>query len=221
MSARGQRPLRVAFDMDGVIADLKSALVRQSAALFGEAAGAGQTGLTKSRRRRLWNSAQSTENFWETLDETEPGGVSRLAALVAERRWETIFLTTRPETAGDGAQVQTQRWLAARGFPCPSVFVVRRSRGVIAAALELDVVVDDRPENCLDVVSDSTARAILTWRRTADPPGIVLNRGRIDLVSRFGESLDLLTEMDVSRRQPASRLSGFLHTFRARLVPAI
>jgi hypothetical protein len=101
------------------------------------------------------------------------------------------------------------------------VFVVRRSRGVIAAALELDVVVDDRPENCLDVVSDSTARAILTWRRTADPPGIVLNRGRIDLVSRFGESLDLLTEMDVSRRQPASRLSGFLHTFRARLVPAI
>jgi hypothetical protein len=221
MRGRGQRPLRVALDMDGVLADLKSALLRHSVALFGDVAGAPESRVTKTRRRRLWNSVQSTENFWETLDETEPGGVSRLAALAAERRWETIFLTTRPETAGDGAQLQTQRWLIARGFPCPSVFVVRRSRGAIAAALELDVVVDDRPENCLDVVSDSTARAVLTWRRTTDAPGIVLNRGRIDLVRGLSESLDLLTEIDSSRRRRPSGLSSLLQTWGVRLSPAV
>jgi len=74
-----------------------------------------------------------------------------------------IFLTKRPASAGATAQVQTQRWLEARGFPLPSVYVVQRSRGRIADALGLDFVVDDA-ENCLDVVLDSKARAILVWR---------------------------------------------------------
>ena len=52
----------------------------------------------------------------------------------------------------------------SKGFTLPSVFVVQGSRGRIAAALGLDIVVDDRPENCLDVVVDSKARAILVWR---------------------------------------------------------
>ena len=46
----------------------------------------------------------------------------------------------------------------------PSVYVVHGSRGQIAKALQIDVVVDDRPENCLDVVLESQAGAILVWR---------------------------------------------------------
>ena len=42
---------------------------------------------------------------------------------------------------------------------------MRGSRGKVAAALALDVVLDDRPENCLDVLSDSKAKPILIWRR--------------------------------------------------------
>ena len=38
-----------------------------------------------------------------------------------ERRWEVIFLTTRPSTAGELVQLQSQRWLAAHGFQYPSV----------------------------------------------------------------------------------------------------
>ena len=66
-----------------------------------------------------------------------------------------IFLTSRPETRGDTAQAQSHRWLANKGFLQPSVFVVHGSRGKIAASLALDVIVDDRPENCLDVAVDS------------------------------------------------------------------
>ena len=120
--------------------------------------------MTVRQERRLWRHVQSIDGFWESLHEIEPGIVARLAALSAERRWEVIFLTKRPETAGAIAQVQTQRWLQAHGFPLPSVFVVHGSRGRVAESLGLDFVVDDRPENCLDVIVDSKARAMLVWR---------------------------------------------------------
>jgi hypothetical protein len=75
-----------------------------------------------------------------------------------------IFLTSRPPSDGSSVQRQSQRWLERHGFPLPSVFVVHGSRGRIAEALELDVVIDDRPENCLDVVLESKAAAVLVWR---------------------------------------------------------
>ena len=52
--------------------------------------------LTTRQERELWDAVRSTPNFWETLDETEPGIVARLAATATERRWDVIFLTSRP-----------------------------------------------------------------------------------------------------------------------------
>src|ERR1044071_2911252 len=115
-------------------------------------------------QREIWNAVCARENFWETLDEIEPGALARLYQLVQAHRWELIFLTSRPETRGDTAQAQSHRWLSQHGYLHPSVFVVHGSRGKIAASLALDVIVDDRPENCLDVAIDSSARAILVWR---------------------------------------------------------
>ena len=209
------RPFRVAFDMDGVLADLGGAVARESVALFGEATDPVEACDTR-RRRRVWQHIESTQNFWETLDETEPGVVAALNALTRGRRWDVIFLTTRPETGGDPARIQTARWLAARGFEAPGVFVVRRSRGAIAAALELDAVVDDRVESCVDVVSESDARALLVWRREAEPPAIALNRVRIDVVRSAGDALSELGRIDAARRERPSRFSALLRTFAAR-----
>src|SRR4051812_21209993 len=99
MSRRTAMPLRGAFDMDGGVPDLRSALADHETALFGPPAAAAGGRLVTARRRRLWDRVRATENFWETLEEPSAGGVARLAALVAERRWEIIFLTTRPQTA--------------------------------------------------------------------------------------------------------------------------
>src|SRR5579862_6803258 len=151
-------PLRLAFDLDGVLADMDGQLMRQAEALFGEAmtrrvrtqpaapptdapatSGADQAGkagsaadagrtegpggsggpggprqeedaddtpavsklqMTGRQTRRLWQHVQSLDNFWETLDELEPGVIPRLAKIAAEHRWEIIFLTKRPPTAG-------------------------------------------------------------------------------------------------------------------------
>ena len=174
-----------------------------------------KTSMNARQQRRLWRHVESLENFWETLEELEPGVIERLAALALERRWEIIFLTKRPETAGSTAQVQSQRWLESKGFALPSVFVVQGSRGRIADALALDIVVDDRPENCLDVVVDSKARAILVWRESEKQLPAAARRLGIGVVKTVGESLDVITQIDAASREDPGvmgrllRLLGF------------
>lgn len=158
--------------------------------------------LTKRQQGKLWGHVESIENFWQTLGECEPGIVERLGRLAGERRWEIIFLTKRPEGAGATAQLQTQLWLEARGFHLPSVYVVQGSRGRIAAALGLDVIVDDRPENCLDVAVESKARAILIWREGAGQLPAAAQRLGIGVVKTVAECLDILTQLDSTREQP-------------------
>jgi hypothetical protein len=162
--------------------------------------------LTSRQQRRLWRHVTGIENFWETLREIEPGAVARLGSLAGERRWEIIFLTKRPSSAGATAQTQTQRWLQSKGYPLPSVYVVQGSRGRIAAALGLDVVIDDRPENCLDVVVDSTARAILVWRGEESQIPAGAHRLGIGVVKSVGDCLEILTQVDTPTSSPKPKV---------------
>ena len=132
-------------------------------------------------------------NFWETLGEAEPDAVSRLARIAADRRWEVIFLANRPPSGGGSVQVQSQRWLEAKGFALPSVYVAPGPRGRIASALHLDLVIDAAPENCVDVVSESDARTILVWRGDRSTLPADARRAGIDVARSFGECLDMLT----------------------------
>ena len=168
--------------------------------------GASEVSNPMPRRRRTrwnqiaWDRLSAIENFWETLDEIEVGMVAQLAKLAGERRWEVIFLTSRPDTKGAAVQVQSQRWLEAKGFALPSVFVTTASRGRIAAALALDLVVDDTPENCLDVATESEARAILVCRgRMGHLPASARRLG-IGSVSSMSECLSVIDEADRVKR---------------------
>jgi hypothetical protein len=219
-------PLRIGCDLDGVLADMEGALVREAEKLFGarppRTTGRGRSHdassmadivpsevadnaplqhelqLSDRERRALWRHVRGIEGFWESLDETEPGVVKKLARLAAERRWEIIFLTRRPTTSGDTPQLQSQRWLVKKGFPLPSVYVVTASRGLIAAGLTLDIVIDDTPENCVDVASDSKALTIAVFRSTdVAPPPVLKNMG-IHMVATTSECLDVLAEIDAS-----------------------
>ena len=216
--------MKLGFDLDGTVADLQGALAREARRLFpgvdpgdlpksiapakDEAAaqsaatpGFSMSALTSRQQQELWNAACAKVNFWETLDEIEPGALARLSRLARDRRWEVIFLTSRPETKGDTAQLQSHRWLAAKGFELPSIFVVHGSRGKIAASLQLDVLVDDRPENCLDIAIDSSARAILVWRGGEDTvPGSARQLG-IGSVGSISDALDILETLDAEGEQ--------------------
>jgi hypothetical protein len=203
--------LRIAFDLDGVLADMDSELVRCSEELFGGAKGVPDLGV--SQERQLWRHVETIENFWEQLHELEEGSVRRLARVADERRWEVIFITTRPSTSGATVQVQSQRWLQAKGFALPSVYVVHGSRGKVASALNLDVVVDDRLDNCLDVIADSTARPVLFI--AASRQGSVsagAKRLGIAMVPTMGECLDLLTQLETPEPDNAGIIARLMRT---------
>ena len=112
--------------------------------------------------------------------------------------------------------MQTQRWLESKGFTLPSVFVVQGSRGRIAAALGLDFVVDDRPENCLDVVADSKARAILVWRPRASQPPAAAQRLGIGVVKSVADCLDILTQVDAAARNDPGVMSRVMRLLGLR-----
>jgi len=120
--------------------------------------------LTARQQARLWQRVRETRNFWESLKEHEPGIVRRLQHLAYQHKWEILFVTQRPATAGRTAQVQSQRWLRRHGFDLPAVYTTQGSRGPIAASLTLDAHIDDRLENCVDVASESKAWPLLVWR---------------------------------------------------------
>jgi hypothetical protein len=224
-------PLRVAFDLDGTVADMSSALRREAEKLFGrdqiskpalkdsappvaegetESAEDATTNLamdelhlTARQQMQLWDHVRKTANFWTTLPELEPGIMARIGKAAVERRWEVIFLTTRPSTAGELTQMQSQRWLEAKGFRFPSVYVVKRSRGRIADALQLDVVVDDRPENCLDIAVESKAKVILVWHgHLKDVPSGAKRLG-VRAVTSISEAVTLIEQYDDQKNSPS------------------
>jgi len=158
--------------------------------------------LTARQQTQLWDHVKKIENFWLTLPELEPGIIARIATTARARRWEVIFLTTRPSTAGDLVQLQSQQWLAEHGFQYPSVFVVQRSRGKIADALQLDAFVDDRLENCLDIAVESKAKVILVWPGDLNDVPSGAKRLGVRPVNAISEAMGLLEQLDDSRNQP-------------------
>ena len=202
--------LRLGFDLDGVFADLGEHLRdpgddRQT----DPSSKPSETTHPAPAGRDVWDRLTATANFWETLREIEPGSLRRLAELAQTRRWEVIFLTSRPSTEGDTVQRQSQRWIEQQGYPLPSLFVTKGSRGRIAAALSLDVVVDDNPGNCFDVATESKARAILVWRGETEVVPANATRLGIGTVSTVDECLALLEEADQSRGE-----KGFVNAIR-------
>ncbi len=217
MSAVG---LRIAFDLDGVLADMWAELNRCAGLLFGDGSTASSE-LTSSQARQLWQHVETVENFWEGLQELEKGAVRRLWATALDKRWEVIFLTTRPASAGATVQVQSQRWLQSKGFSLPSVYVVYGSRGKVASALDLDVVVDDRLDNCLDVIADSKARPVLfvgdQSKEGALPAGA--QRLGIDVVQTMAECLESLAKLESPVTDTAGIVARMMRTLGLSNTP--
>ena len=160
--------------------------------------------LSTRQQSRLWQRCRATRNFWETLDECEPGIVRRLQKVARELSWDVLFVTQRPSSAGRPVQIQTQHWLKRHGFEYPAVYTTIGSRGAIAAALTLDAHVDDRLQHCVDVATESKAWPIRVWRDAASSGRLragAANLG-IAVVATLSEALDKIAAAD---RAPAAQ----------------
>jgi hypothetical protein len=214
-------PLKIGFDMDGVVADFGSAFRAVESRLFGSAgttradesgeqeddrpAAASEASKSHEERRRreaVWREIRATQDFWTTLPPIQANAVRRIHEMTLAYRWEVFFITQRPATRGDTVQRQTQRWLVAQGFDLPSVLVIAGSRGAAAGALRLDYHVDDLAQNCLDVLSDAKARPILIVPPGDDATARTARRLGIGVAVSIDQCLHILSEASAASRDP-------------------
>jgi hypothetical protein len=215
--------LRIGFDIDGVVADFRTAFLDAAAKLLGRGAIHRPTApmpdfnaVSASDAKRVWRVITETPNWWLGLAPYEPAQIARLYQLARRFRWEVSFLTSRIPTTGDSVQFQSQAWLESHGFYMPAVVTVPGSRGEIANALRLDVVVDDQLLNCLEVVGASQTKAMLLLQvGDAELEKQATERG-IGTVHRLEEVIEVLLQLqDVlpERRGAVMRLADW---FRKR-----
>jgi hypothetical protein len=220
-------PLRIGFDMDGVLADFARAYHDVETRIYGPAADVSrpvdpeeeeasspeavavpeepkpaQAPPFRRRREVVWQTIKSTPDFWTTLQPIEPGAVRRIHDLAMRHRWEVFFITQRPDTDGETVQRQTQRWLVQEGYDLPSVLVIPGARGAAAAALSLDFHVDDNPRNCIDVKAQSGARPLLIVASNDDAVMGNARRLGIGTAPAIGAALDILDEATRTLTQP-------------------
>jgi hypothetical protein len=201
--------LRLGVDVDGIVADFQSAFRALAERELGLTPGDAETGLSKSDVDRLWRAVASTTNWWLDVPAYEPDQIERLYAQSRKARWEVFFMTSRPPSAGDSVQLQTQVWLERHGYFLPSVLTTPAgARGELARSVRLDLALDDRPVNCLEIISASNAKALMVLRGATEARTREAAEARgIGVVSSLAEALDAV-----------ERLAELLTTRRGRLV---
>ncbi|HEY3884152.1 MAG TPA: hypothetical protein VGL62_03000, partial [Vicinamibacterales bacterium] len=128
-------PLRLGLDIDGVLADFRTAFhVAAHNCLRRDIAEPTDSDqfpgpLDAADVRRVWEYVARTENWWMDVPAYEPDQIARLYARTRAAGWEVFFLTKRPPSAGDSVQFQTQWWIERLGFYLPSVLTIPGSRG--------------------------------------------------------------------------------------------
>jgi hypothetical protein len=210
--------LRLGFDLDGVVADFRTAFLDLAAQLLGPEAIRRRSSpmpdvdaVSAADAKRVWKVITETPNWWVNVAPYEPAQIARLYQLARRFRWEVAFLTTRVPTAGDSVQFQSQAWLEAYGFYLPAVMTVPGSRGEVANALRLDLVVDDQLLNCLEVVSASQAKSILMLQLNDTGRESTIERQAtargIGVVNRLEEVIDVLLHLqNILPQQRGSQL---------------
>jgi hypothetical protein len=194
-------PLRLGVDVDGVLADFRSAFRTTARKCLGrevvsETNGSPPSPLGHGDVEKVWAHIARTSNWWMQLEPYEPAEIARLYAIARASRWEVFFLTKRPPSAGDPVQFQTQSWLERQGFYLPAVLTVPGSRGELANALRLDLVVDDQIINCVEIIGAGPAKTLLMLRDPDPTLGKHATDRGIAVVASLAEALPLVVRLE-------------------------
>ena len=206
--------LRIGIDVDGVIADFRSAFHAAAVRCLRRHDPGNEPAdsddhpgpLTADDTQRVWEYIAKTQNWWMDIPAYEPDQIARLYSATRAANWEVFFLTRRPPSAGDSVQFQTQWWIERYGFYLPAVLTIPGSRGEVANGLRLDLIVDDQLLNCVEVVSASTTKALLMLRAEDAAAREHATKRGIGVVSRFAEAITIVEHLQEVLPQKRGRL---------------
>jgi hypothetical protein len=219
--------LRLGIDVDGVLADFRTAFRTLATSELGRKDDADiEAELSKGDIERLWKAVARLPNWWADLPAYEPDQIARLYQLARGGRWEVFFMTSRPPSSGDSVQLQTQVWLEQHGFYMPSVLTAPAgARGELARALRVDLVVDDHLVNCMEIIGASNAKVLhmardaddVERRQQAEARGI----GVVATLSETIDAVERLGEILATRQGRLVRLTDWFAPKRERADPIL
>lgn len=107
-------------------------------------------GLTKPQELAGWAKVTADPGFWLNLEVLNRFPQERLGPEDV-----VYFITKRKKTPGRSTAQDAARWLREKqGIELPTVLALD-NKGETCRALKVDIFVDDKPENCWDVMQES------------------------------------------------------------------
>jgi uncharacterized HAD superfamily protein len=168
--------LRLGIDIDGVLSDFTTPYHTICEQLTGKVLPAevkdwfqSNWNLTPEIHKQAWDVISNTKNFY--LHNMPFSDILNFDMTAFSKKYRLYFITTRVITEGDPIEIQTAKWLSCCGIKYPTV-LVEKQKGEIARALRLDAIIDDRPENLIEVSEKSTDTVLFLrdreWNQDAD-----------------------------------------------------
>lgn len=185
--------MKIGIDMDGVLCDFTNAARLLMVCLFGKPTpdkiqtswNFESLGLTPHEEKRLWKHIDLTPNWWEDSIKRLPS--TNLLEL-ADKNHDLFFITNRKPSTGHSIVHQTKLWLVMNtGLFIPTV-IVTKQKGRLAETLGLNYFIDDKPENCQDVYSNSPNTKVYIQDAT-------YNQGALPHISRANSLNHFLAEI--------------------------
>ena len=187
----------VGLDVDGVVADFLGPFLRFVERTTGCGPIAPETVVDLSYKDHPIITEAVLERCLAALAD-EPDFFDRLVPLLQPPEWRAldalsrasrlVFITHRQASMGRDVERLTRDWLLRHGVSEPVVHCTADYKSKLVADLGVEIFVDDRPENCLDVAEKTRAAVYMPRRRYND----FFEHPRVIRFDRFGELLDYL-----------------------------
>jgi 5'(3')-deoxyribonucleotidase len=180
--------MRIGIDVDGVLSDTLVAIHRKFKEWDTTKGWYG--GFTKEQFDAVWADAKNTLNFW--LDIPVVQGFNHRLMIDLNDAHDLYFITDRFDTVGGSAVRQTLDWIKFQLLAghSPAGVIVAKNKGPVAAALGLDLFIDDKPENCLSVVDAAPSCKVYL----CDLPHNLFYAGQLPRVENFNAFAKLILE---------------------------
>lgn len=155
-------------------------------------------GLTLADHKRAWDLIAGTFNFYSQLPVDDD--IRNFDMAFFSRIHRLYFITTRAVTSGLPIELQTAYWLQLHcGISMPTI-LVEKQKGQIVAALQLDAMLDDKPENLIECSIHSPKTLLFLRNRKYNQDAAEKIKVPFTRVYSFQEFSDAMDKLAVDKQ---------------------